>query len=390
MYIFNLLPGYRIDFTPSAFTVSGLAIALGLFRFHLMDIIPIARETAIEDMSDGVIVLDPQNRLVDINPAALLIIGRSLVEVIGQPFATVMSQQPELVERSNTLNVVAFLEIVIVKGEIQHYYESQISSLHDKRDRLIGRLVTLHDITKHRLIERKNKDLEEKSHISSRLSMVGEMAAGIAHEVSNPLTTVLGYSDLLLKRDISDKDRDDLEIINRSAKQAADILGRLLRFAGQQGMEREYIDINHIIEIALEFRRHSLSDNKVDVIMHLDNKLPKILVDGNQLQEVFLNLIINAENSMVQAHHGEGGKLTIATKMSGDNIYVSFDDDGVGINKEGLDKIFNPFFTTMEPGKGTGLGLSISKGIIDRHGGEISVESQPGSGAAFVIKLPVT
>ncbi|MFC2020358.1 histidine kinase N-terminal 7TM domain-containing protein [Chloroflexota bacterium] len=390
VYIFNLLPIYRIDLTPSAFTISGLVIALGLFRFRLMDIIPIARGTILEDMSDGVMVLDAQNRLVDINPAALSIIECSLAEVIGKPLATVLSQQPELVERSNTSKVVAYLEIVIEKSEKQHYYESHISPIWDKRDHLLGRLITLHDITERRLIEAKNKDLDEKAHISSRLSIIGEMAAGIAHEVSNPLATVLGYSDLLLKRDIPAEIRGDLGIINRSAEQAADILDRLLKFTGRQSMEREYIDINHIIEVAVEFRRNSLSKNKIDIIMHLDNKLLKALADGNQLQEVFLNLIINAENSMVQAHHGEGGKLTITTETSGDSIYISFGDDGVGINKENLGKIFDLFFTTMEPGKGTGLGLSISKGIISRHGGEISVESKPGSGATFIIKLPIT
>ena len=389
-FIFNLLPIYRIDLTPSAFTMSGLAIAWGLFRFRLMDIVPIARDTALEDMSDGVIVLDAQNNIVDINPAALLIIGCSLAEVIGQPFATALSQQPELVERSNTSKVVAYLGIVIEKGETQHYYESYISPIQDKQGHLIGRLVTLHDITERRLIEAKNKDLEEKVHISNRLSILGEMAAGIAHEVSNPLATVLGYSDLLLKQDIPAEVRDDLEIIDRSAKRAADILDRLLKFAGQQGMEREYIDINDIIEVAVEFRRHSLSSNRIDTNMRLGNELPKMLADGSQLQEVFLNLIINAENSMVQAHHGEGGKLTITTETSGDSIYISFGDDGIGINKGNLDRIFNPFFTTMEPGKGTGLGLSISKGIISRHGGEISAESQPGSGATFIIRLPIT
>ncbi|MFC2066941.1 sensor histidine kinase [Chloroflexota bacterium] len=167
-------------------------------------------------------------------------------------------------------------------------------------------------------------------------------------------------------------------------------MDRLLKFAGQQGTEREYIDINHIIEIAVEFPRYFLSNNKIDTIMRLDSKLPKMLVDGNQLQEVFLNLIINAESSIVEAHRGKRGKLIITTETSGDSIYISFGDDGIGINKENLGKIFNPFFTIMEPGTGTGLGLSISKGIISRHGGEISAESQPSKGAIFVIKLPVT
>ncbi|MFC2035706.1 ATP-binding protein, partial [Chloroflexota bacterium] len=388
-YIFNLLPIYRIDLTPSAFTVSGLAIAWGLFRLRLMDIMPIARETALEDISDGIIVLDGQNRLVDINPAALNIIGCSLTEVIGQPFAIVFSQQPELVERSNSSVIVTYLEIVIERSGAQYHYEASVSPILDKHDHLLGRLVSLHDITERRLAEAKSRDLEERAHLNSRLSIVGEMATGIAHEVSNPLTTVLGYSDLLLKRDIPAEIRDDLEIIDRSAKRAVDILDKLLKFAGQQSLERQSININHVIEAAVEFRKYSLLGNKIDTNMRLDKKLPMILADGNQLQEVFLNLIINAENSMIEAYFGEEGTLTIITETSGNSIYISFSDSGIGIKKENLSKMFNPFFTTMEPGKGTGLGLSISRGIINRHGGEIFVESEPGGGATFIIKLPI-
>jgi len=389
VYIFNLLPTLRIDWTPSAFTVSGVAIAWGLFRFRLMDIIPIARGTAVEDMSDGFIVLDTQDRIVDINPAALLITEYPLIKVIGLPFATVFSQQLELVKHFNTPVAGEYFEIVIEKSSTQRYYELSISPIWDKYDHLIGRLVSLRDTTERKLIEAKSKDLEEKAHTRSRLAVAGEMAAGIAHEVNNPLATLLGYSDLLLKQDIPTEIRDDLEIIDRSAKRAANILDRMLNFTGQHIMERKSININHIIETAVEFRKHSLSVNGIDTIMHLDKKLPMILADGNQLQEVFLNLIINAENSMVQAHHGKRGKLIISTEIRRDIIHISFDDDGIGINKENLDKIFDPFFTTAEPGQGTGLGLSISQGIINGHGGEISVESEPSDGATFIIKLPI-
>ncbi len=389
VYLFNLLPTLRIDLTPSAFTVSGVAIAWGLFRLRLMDIIPIARETVVEDMSDGFIVLDTQDRIVDINPVALHIIGYSLIEVIGQPFTTVFSQQPELVKHFNTPVAGEYFEIVIEKSATQQHYELSISPIRDKYDHLIGRLVSLHDITERKLIEAKSKDLEEKAYTRSRLSIAGEMAAGIAHEVNNPLATLLGYSDLLLKQDIPAEVRDDLEIIDRSAKRAADILDRMLNFTGQHITERESTNINHIIETAVEFRKHSLSVNGIDTNMHLDKKLPMILADANQLQEVFLNLIINAENSIIQAYHGEGGKLIITTEIRRDIIHISFDDDGIGINKGNLDKIFAPFFTTAEPGQGTGLGLSISQRIINRHGGEISVESEPSDGATFIIKLPI-
>ncbi|GAH59887.1 unnamed protein product, partial [marine sediment metagenome] len=142
-----------MDLSPSAFVISGLAMAWGLFRFRLFDITPLARDTIIEDMSDGVIVLDAQNRFIDINPAAQRIFGYSLSDVIGQPFAHILSQQPELVEGTSARIVETHVEIVIEKGGTRHYYESRISPLYGRRGHLTGRLVTLSDITERKQVE---------------------------------------------------------------------------------------------------------------------------------------------------------------------------------------------------------------------------------------------
>jgi len=388
IYIFRLAPIFPVDLSPSAFAISGLAIAWGLFRFRLLDIIPVARDTVIEGMSDGVIVLDAQNRIIDINPAAQRIVGYSMSEVIGQPFARVLSEQPELVERTNIRMVDASLEVVIEKGGTRHYYESHISPLCDQRGGLTGRLVILHDVTERRLIETQRKELEDRAHLASRLSTVGEMAAGIAHEISNPLTSVIGYADWLLEHDIPDEIKEDLEAINRGAKSAADILDRLLTFAGQHRVEWDYVDINQIIQIAIELRYHSLLNGNIEVIRQFDQSLPKIMADGGQLQEVFLNLIMNAETSMIESH--SGGKLIIKTEAVDNNIRICFKDDGAGISEENINKVFNPFFTTKEVGKGTGLGLSICHGIITEHGGRIYAESELGKGATFVVEVPVS
>lgn len=153
LYIFNLDPIYHMDLSPSAFVISGLAMAWGLFRFRLFDITPLARDTIIEDMSDGVIVLDAQNRFIDINPAAQRIFGYSLPDVIGQPFAHILSQQPELVESASARIVETHVEIAIEKGGTRHYYESRISPLYGRRGHLTGRLVALSDITERKQAE---------------------------------------------------------------------------------------------------------------------------------------------------------------------------------------------------------------------------------------------
>ncbi len=387
VYVFNLTSLYRIDLTPSAFTVSGVAIAWGLYRLRLFDIIPIARETIIEGMKDGIIVVDTLNRLVDMNRIAERIIDYPASKAIGQSVDHVLSSQPKLVELLYGLTEETS-DIVVGIGGMKRYYGVHISILQDHRYHHRGRLVVLHDLTEHKLIEAERKEFEDKAHLASRLSTVGKMAAGIAHEISNPLATVLGYADLLLKRNIPDEIKEDLEIINRGAKSAADILDRLLTFAGNLRIEWEIVDINRILEVAIEFRKHSLLNNNIETIKQFNRGLPETIADSGQIQEVFLNLIINAEDAMIESH-GKG-KLIIKTETTTDNnICVRFEDDGAGISEENISKIFDPFFTTKEVGKGIGLGLSICHGIITEHGGRIYAENNIGKGATFVIELPI-
>lgn len=369
----------------SFFMVPGLAIAWGLFRLGLFNIVPIARDTIIEGMRDGIIVLDTNNHLIDMNHVAERIIDCPVSRAIGQPVDRIPSLHPELLELLDGFTDET-LESEIKTGGTQ-YYQVSISTLHDHRGHRRGRLLTLHDITDYKLTEARGKELEIKAHLASRLSTVGEMAAGIAHEISNPLASVIGYTDLLLKRNIPDDIREDLEVIDRGAKRAANILDRLLTFTGQRYIEWDYIDINRIIESAIELRKYSLSNNNIEVIKQFDHGPLEIMADGGQLQEVFLNLIINAETSMKE-YHGRG-KLTIKTEVADKNIRLYFQDDGAGISEDNINKIFDPFFTTKEPGKGTGLGLSICHTIIAEHHGRIYAESRQGRGTTFIIELPV-
>ncbi len=385
-YVFNIVPMYRIDLTPSAFTISGLAMMWGIFRSRLFDIVPIAYESIMEVSSQGIIMLDMQNRIIDLNRTAESTINCPISKAIGRSAEDILSDLPELVEALYGRTGEP-PEIAIQTGEAWRFYGVHVSPLNDKHGNPIGRMVSLIDNTERKRTEARRKELENRTQLLGRLSTVGEMAAGIVHEVSNPLATVLGYADLLLKRDIPDEIRDDLKIIDKSAKRAASILERLLTFAGRQNGEREFVDINRIIETAIEFRKHSLSVNNIEVIKQFPDRSPRTIADSSQLLEVFLNLIMNAESAIIEVK--SEGRLTITTETTGDNIRISFKDNGTGISQENLGKIFNPFFTTKKVGEGTGLGLSICHGIITSHGGEISVESEPGSGTTFIIELPV-
>jgi CheY-like chemotaxis protein/two-component sensor histidine kinase len=215
------------------------------------------------------------------------------------------------------------------------------------------------------------------------------MAAGIAHEINNPLTGVLGFSQLLAERQDLPKDvREQLQIIAEGSNRVKDIVRRMLTFARQTKPVRTSTSINELINATLSLRSYVLRTANIEVLKHLDPDLPWIVVDPGQMQQVFLNLIVNAEYSMKKAH-GKG-TLTITTEKMDGHIHISFQDDGTGMSHETIAKLFHPFFTTKPVGEGTGLGLGLSRSIILEHGGTIEVESQPGQGATFIITLPIT
>jgi CheY-like chemotaxis protein len=230
--------------------------------------------------------------------------------------------------------------------------------------------------------------MELKAQITSRLASVGEMAAGVAHEINNPLTGITGYAQLLMDReDVPPDIRQDLKAINEGAQRVAGIVQRLLAFSRQTKPERKLVDINELVESTLVLRAYHLRVNNIEVITKLAPDLLETVVDPGQIQQVLLNLIVNAETEMKLAH-GKG-KLTITTKKTDNTIKICVKDNGPGIKPEAMDKIFDPFFTTREVGQGTGLGLSLCYGIVTEHNGKIYAESQPGKGATFIVELPV-
>jgi len=244
------------------------------------------------------------------------------------------------------------------------------------------------DITERKRLEGEKKELERRAYLASRLASIGEMVSGIAHEVNNPLVGVIGFAEILMERnDLPEDVRKRLKIINDGSQRVASIVDRLLSFARQSKPEKAYIDINQILETTLQMRTYEMQVNNIAVSARLVPELPWTVVDAGQLQQVFLNIMINAEEEMNLAH-GKG-KLLVRTEAVDKTIRISFKDDGPGIAKENLDRIFDPFFTTREVGQGTGLGLSICHGIIAEHGGQMYVRSKPGKGATFIVELPV-
>ncbi len=222
---------------------------------------------------------------------------------------------------------------------------------------------------------------------SERLATLGQLAAGVAHEINNPLGAVLMYSHLSLEEmGAGDPQRKNVEKVVGEATRCKDIVRGLLDFARQTEPKVEELDVNEILERTLSLVEHQALLQNVKITRAFSASLPKVMMDGNQMQQVFTNIILNA----AEAIDGEG-EVTVATRMAPDceAIEIEFADTGCGIPQENLGKIFDPFFTTKEVGRGTGLGLAVSYGIVVRHKGTIDVKSEPGKGTTFTVRLPL-
>jgi two-component system NtrC family sensor kinase len=222
---------------------------------------------------------------------------------------------------------------------------------------------------------------------SEKLSAVGQFVAGVAHELNNPLTAVVGFSELLQTMPSEGKNHAYLDRIAKSAMRCHKIVQSLLSFARQQTPERKLVQLHGVIEDVLEIMAYDLRTSGITVVKEFAPALPVITADPHQLQQVFVNILSNARQAIEPSQRE--GKMTIRTHVRDSMISVEFEDNGPGIRPENLARIFDPFFTTKPVGKGTGLGLSLCYGIIQEHGGNIRVRSEPGSGATFIIDLPV-
>jgi signal transduction histidine kinase/CheY-like chemotaxis protein len=245
----------------------------------------------------------------------------------------------------------------------------------------IGWLELYRDITGERLIQSKLLQAE-------KMAALGQLVSGIAHELNNPLTGIMGYAQLLLSRPLDGREAAEARRIFEEAERAGRIVKNLLLFAREKKPERKPVDLNEIIERTLALRSYELNVHNIAIERELDAELSPVLADAHQMQQVVLNLLVNAEQAIQQ---GRGrGRISVRTRrVSAMRMALEVSDDGPGIDPEIASRIFDPFFTTKPVGVGTGLGLSIVYGIVQEHGGEVTAETRPGEGTDFVIELPM-
>ncbi len=305
------------------------------------------------------------------------LLGRPLLELAGPGFVRPLSEALH-----STLNSqqVDNLELEIVRGNgAVGKFSANLSPMRDEQGTVTSIVLVLTDITDSAV-------LRDKLVHAEKMAAVGQLVSGVAHEVNNPLTAILGFADLLMANtDVPESARKDLRVILQEAQRTKQIVQNLLSFARQMPPERNSVQLNTILRRTMQLRSYDFNSHGIDVVEHLDEELPEVMGDAHQLQQVFLNILNNAYDAVHEV--GRPARIEIMFTKAGDAVEVSFCDNGNGISHP--DKIFDPFFTTKEVGKGTGLGLSICYGILKEHGGEILCHNNTGRpGATFIVRLP--
>jgi PAS domain S-box-containing protein len=389
---------FPVEVHSSRFTIDNktrlIAIARDITERKLADQVLSRSEerfrTILEEMDNGYFELDQHGNYIFVNDAMCKILGLQRSDIVSKHFSYFTDKADEKFSE----NIKAIISEVVIKGNnISGLFGTIVKG--DGTRRIIGISTSpMKDaagkITGVRGITRDITDrmkMEQQLLIASKLASIGELAAGVAHEINNPLTAITGFAQLLMAEDaLPAQVKSDLEKIYSQSQRAAKIVQNLLTFSRSYSLEKQVISINDVIMKTLDMRSYEHKVNNIEVITELAHSLPGISADENQIQQVILNIVVNAEQSIISKRRS--GIIKITTTSNDHEIKVIIADNGPGIPQELLDRIFDPFFTTKDVGSGTGLGLSVCHGIITKHGGKLSAESIEGSGATFIIALP--
>ena len=348
-------------------------------------------ENTIESLEAGILVLDLSGHVVRFNRALEVLYGLPRDEALGKPFdelfpealreALVSAMGERFWTRADTSGISRLNlrnrrgEDKVVRVQVAPFLTSTPEGARDEEPQ--GTVVIFEDITT-------RVELETQLQLREKMASLGLLAAGVAHEVNTPLTGISSFTQMLQDQtEPGDPKSGLLEKIERQTERASKIVNNLLHFSRQGRAGFVPVSLNDVVRDVLSLLEHELTRARVQVRLELDDDLPRVRGDENKLQQVFLNLILNAQDAMPS-----GGWLTVTTKPDGDDVVAVISDTGQGISQEDIKRIYDPFFTTKRAGSsGTGLGLSISYGIIQEHSGSISVESSVGQGTSFTLRL---
>ena len=404
LYMSDLSPFFRVDFTPFAFMVSGLMLAYALSRYRLLDLRPVAREAVMENMADAVLVLDTQDRLVDLNAAAAeRVVSGAKGDIIGLKAEDVLPDLYLLLARHRTgreMQVEIHLDSKADGGD----YELRVSPLYHRRRHQAGWLVILRDISERKQAEAERSRLQARLQRARKMEAIGTLAGGVAHDLNNILSGIMTYPDLLLLQVPDDSPlHKPLETIRKTGEKAAAIVQDLLTLARRGVYAEEVILLNDVVSSYLNSPEHEklLSfHSTVTVEAKLDPALLPIKGSRLHLHKTVMNLVSNAAEAME-----EGGVISLCTESlyvdrplrgyddihPGDYVRLTVSDTGVGISEEERDRLFEPFYTKKVMGRsGTGLGMSVVWGTVRDHNGYIDLESHAGEGTCFHLYFPAS
>jgi PAS domain S-box-containing protein len=305
------------------------------------------------------------------------LVGRPLADLVSPPRRPILS---EALNSTLSGHPVDNLDLQVLRGDGRvGQFSVNLSPMRDEQGIVTSIVVVMTDITDSAMLQSKLIHAE-------KMAAVGQLVSGVAHEVNNPLTAILGFADLLMEnQEMPETALKDLRVILQEAQRTKQIVQNLLSFARQMPPQRKPVQLNGILRRTIQLRAYDFNSHGVEIVEHLDESLPHVVGDSHQLQQVFLNIMNNAYDAVRET--GRPARIEIMTASLGTYVEVSFRDNGHGITQP--DRIFDPFFTTKEVGKGTGLGLSICYGIVREHGGEILCHNNTGAqGATFIVRLP--
>jgi signal transduction histidine kinase len=336
-------------------------------------------QTTIDAVRDYIFVIDRNSVIKNANISFANRFRKHPREIIGTSINDLPNFKiPHLDYRSGEESTDAILSQELTIGD-STYVVSVFRAHYDGNEVFV---YVMKDITE--LIGLKNK-----LYHAYKLASLGRLVSGVAHELNNPLTGILGYTEILGMKVKDEAIKKDLDKIYKSAERCKVIIDSLLCFSRQQSPQRNLEYINDVIDKTLELRAYWHRTQKIEVVKEYGEDIPLAYIDTQQIQQVILNILMNAEQAIAES--GRSGKIVISANHDKEKkrIVVVISDNGIGIPRDNIPRIFDPFFTTKPVNKGTGLGLSISYGIVLEHGGTISVESREGEGAAFTIELPL-
>ena len=344
------------------------------------------RSRLLESFPDLILVVDLEEQYTFVSSRAQALLGYRPDEMLGKKISDFGDHSPDLASLWQT--VVSGKQAFASAEYGAHHRDGSWrtmrasgSQLVDAEGKISGAIISMRDIT----IERK---LEQQVVENDRLAAMGAMIGGVAHELNNPLTSILGVSELLQDTETNETARRQLGMLQQQARRAAEIVQNLTYFSRPPAPGKSRINLAEVVERTLNLHAYSLRKNNITVDFLKESGVPYALGDPHQLMQVFLNLIVNAEQAIREAR--EKGTLRIRLGRAEKSVWVSFHDDGPGIAKENLASIFDPFYTTKRPGRGTGLGLSICKSVMKEHNGSVEAANAPDGGAVFTVTLPVS